>query len=182
MKMLRIIGGQHRGRRIRFESSHGLRPSLDHVREMVFNWLQWDIDGRGVLDLFAGSGAFGIEALSRGASFASFVESHRASYERLRDNIALLNLADQSQIYPCAFTPHLKLQQNSFDLVFLDPPYDSPLLPQACQWLDANHILNDGALIYIEAPARADLAFLPSAWKKIKFKKGKRSLHGLWQA
>lgn len=181
-KSLRIIGGEHRGRKIAFKVSAKLRPSLNHVREMVFNWLQWDIAGAKVLDLFAGSGAFGLEALSRGASYASFVECERDSAQLLQENIELIGYKHASQIYSRAFSKHWALPEADFDLVFLDPPYQSSLLKDSCEWLVRGGYLNAGAQIYIEAPRSMDLSFIPGHWERLKFKMLKRSVHGIWVA
>lgn len=179
-KSLRIIGGEHRGRKIGFNATPNLRPSLDHIREMVFNWLQWDIADARVLDLFAGSGAFGIEALSRGARLASFVESNRVAADLLHQNIHALGYESRCHVYSQAFSTRLCLAEARFDLVFLDPPYQSSLLQQSCEWLVEGDYLSDGAYIYIEGPSQLDLSFIPMSWQRVKFKKVKRSLHGIW--
>ena len=121
---VRIIAGEFKGRRIKTPASDKVRPTGDRVREAWFNILQGSIEGARVLDLFAGSGALGFEALSRGAASVDFVEQHTASLATIRDNAASLNVADQVTIHrtdAMRFTE--RLQAGSYDLAFADPPY-----------------------------------------------------------
>lgn len=163
---LRIIGGQWRGMRITFPPLPALRPSPDRVRETLFNWLQPVIAGARCLDLFAGSGALGIEALSRGASHVDFVDSEPAIGRHLQETLQRLDAAngvariadalkflDQGQTDGC------------YDVVFLDPPYASDVLLQVCNKLVAGDWLARGALIYVECAADKPLPQLPAAWQ-----------------
>ena len=121
---VRIIAGEFKGRRIKTPASDKVRPTGDRVREAWFNILQGSIEGARVLDLFAGSGALGFEALSRGAAAVDFVEQHTASLATIRDNAASLNVADQVTIHrtdAMRFTE--RLQAGAYDLAFADPPY-----------------------------------------------------------
>src|SRR5690606_23249515 len=131
-QQLRIIGGQWRSRRLRFPAIDGLRPTLDRIRETVFNWLQFDVEGARVLDAFAGSGALGFEALSRGAKEVILLEKHPAAALQLTDNLQLLE-ARNAQVW--AGDALLWLEQNPepFDLVFLDPPFHQNLLQPAIE-------------------------------------------------
>ncbi len=140
-RVLRIIGGTWRGRKLRFPASAAIRPTPDRVRETLFNWLGARTPGARALDLFAGSGALGLEALSRGASV------ERAD--------ALRYLAGEAR---------------PFDLVFLDPPFASELLSEAARMLEERHWLGSGALIYVECAARAGLPPLPASWRPLKAK------------
>ncbi|MCW9078602.1 MAG: 16S rRNA (guanine(966)-N(2))-methyltransferase RsmD, partial [Gammaproteobacteria bacterium] len=119
---VRIIGGRHRGRRLHFSPGRGLRPTPDRVRETLFNWLQADIRGARCLDLFAGSGALGLEALSRGAAFLCAVEQNRTAAQRLRDNITLLHEESAAEVVQGDALRVLKTPpERPFDIVFLDP-------------------------------------------------------------
>ena len=121
---LRIIGGRHRGRRLQFNPGRGLRPTPDRVRETLFNWLQRDIQGARCLDLFAGSGALGLEALSRGAAEVVFVERQRTAAEQIRRHLDLLGETSRGTVRR---QDALRLLQDApeqrFDIVFVDPPF-----------------------------------------------------------
>jgi 16S rRNA (guanine966-N2)-methyltransferase len=144
---LRIIGGQWRSRRIRFASAPGLRPTPDRVRETLFNWLGQTLEGLRCLDLFAGSGALGFEAASRGAVSVTMVERDAAALRALRDNAALLN-ATQLVIVAGDGLEYVKTTPQRFDIVFLDPPFASDLAAAALALLPPR--LNEGALVYVE--------------------------------
>ena len=163
-QQLRIIGGEWRSRRLRFPAVDGLRPTMDRVRETIFNWLQFDVAGARVLDAFAGSGALGIEALSRGAKDVVFLEKHPKAAIQLKDNLGSLN-ATHAQVW--AGDALLWLQQNPqpFDLVFLDPPFGKNLLQPA---IDALTLL-PGALIYTEYETALAPAW-PANWQERKSK------------
>jgi len=168
-RVLRIIGGKHRGRRLRFPPGVEIRPTPDRVRETLFNWLQPRISGARVLDLFAGSGALGLEALSRGAAHVTFVEKDRraaAAIDALarewQEPGATVETADAlAWLVRAAVTP-------PFDIVFLDPPYDAELLSAAAAALAAGGRLAPEARIYVEHRARVPLAGLPDGWRSIR--------------
>jgi 16S rRNA (guanine966-N2)-methyltransferase len=135
---LRIIGGAWRSRRIAFDADPkiGLRATPDRVRQTVFDWLAPVIDGALCLDLFAGSGALGLEALSRGASHCTFIDTGRAQVQDIRSALALLKAGDrattvQADALRWLHAPTLASGTQGFDVVFLDPPFDSTLLAQA---------------------------------------------------
>lgn len=168
---LRIIGGLWRSRVIDFPDTPGLRPTPNRVRETVFNWLQFDLAGAACLDLFAGSGALGLEALSRGAAHATLVESHAAACVALRDNVRKLGAAAevvQSDVmrYLAGTAPPL----HAVDIAFLDPPFGQGLVVECCRLLEARDWLKPSALIYIEAERRLDLSALPAAWQALRSK------------
>lgn len=149
---VRIIGGEWRSRRISFPDRDGLRPSADRVRETLFNWLGQDLAGQRCLDLFAGSGALGLEALSRGAACVVMVEKSRSVCEALRRNAAVLG-AKNLQLH-CADALEFATAAASdaaarFDLVFLDPPFHSTLLAQALPLVAP--LLRPGARVYLES-------------------------------
>ena len=147
---LRIIGGEWRRRRIRFPSEPGLRPTPDRIRETLFNWLGPRVVGSCTLDLFAGSGALGLEALSRGAGHVDFVERSRAVAAALRDNLELLGAAERAEVFQAAALAWLESAAGPYDLVFLDPPFDSGLAPLALERLVARALLSPGHRIYLE--------------------------------
>jgi 16S rRNA (guanine966-N2)-methyltransferase len=151
---VRIIGGEWRSRRIIFPDRDGLRPSADRVRETLFNWLGQNLGGQCCLDLFAGSGALGFEALSRDAASVVMVEKSRSVCEALRRNADALG-AKNLQLH-CAdaleFATAAALDAAArFDLVFLDPPFHSTLLAQALPRLVP--LLRPGARVYLESAA-----------------------------
>ena len=161
---LRIIGGDFRGRRLNFPDGRGLRPTADRVRETLFNWLQGQLYGRRVLDLFAGSGALGIEALSRGAAELVFVEQARPAAQQLRDNLALLQAESRAQVQQRDALQWLNAAEGSFDLVFLDPPFADRLLLKTTQLLESRGLLAEHAWIYLEQDSAHKWPELPANW------------------
>lgn len=165
---VRIIAGQCRGRRISFPAVVGLRPTGDRLRETLFNWLTAELRGARCLDLFAGSGALGLEAASRGASEVILLELNNTAARILSDNIDLLGLKSARVFNADALN---WLQQNAsdskpFDIIFIDPPFDSTLLADAITALtQPSTLLAQDAMIYIEAPARHNLDFMPDSWQ-----------------
>ena len=157
---LRIIGGVWRSRRIRFPGDPGLRPTPDRVRETLFNWLGPWVEGRRVLDLFAGSGALGLEALSRGAAEAVFVERSRVAADALRANATALGASGATVVCNEAldFLRRERREEGGFDLVFIDPPYASDLARPALERLLSGHILREGGYVYLEQGDHARIA------------------------
>ena len=160
---LRIIGGEWRSRRIRFPGLKGLRPTPDRVRETLFNWLAAEVAGSRCLDLFAGSGALGLEALSRGAASVTFIEREREAADRLRETATHLAPGRVAVLHADALA-WLGGASQPFDIVFLDPPFDSGLLPVAMRALESGGWLAPNARIYLEGPARAGPPALPDDW------------------
>ncbi|MHB8345812.1 MAG: 16S rRNA (guanine(966)-N(2))-methyltransferase RsmD [Acidiferrobacterales bacterium] len=163
---LRIIGGNWRSRRLRVVPSEGLRPTPDRVRETLFNWLQPWIDGAACLDLFAGSGALGLEALSRGAARAVLVERNPEAIAALRLNVTDLN-ASGAEIAAADCTDYLLGTARSFDIVFLDPPYRSGQLAGCCALLAGRGWVRPGGLVYLEAPGGQE-PVLPDGWTLVR--------------
>lgn len=156
---MRIIGGAWRSRLIAFPQRPGLRPTPDRVRETLFNWLGQELTGRTCLDLFAGSGALGFEALSRGAARVVMVESDRRALEALRANAARLGAANNLEVAAADALQFLRSDRRAFDLIFLDPPYGSDILPGALSGLESH--LAGGGMAYVESGEALDL---PSGW------------------
>lgn len=165
---LRIIGGKWRGRRL-FVPSH-VRPTPDRIRETLFNWLSPVIVGAHCLDAFAGSGALGIEALSRGAKTVVFVDSADSSVKAIQN--MLLNLkASEGYAYQANVPHDLKKEFFSFNIVFLDPPYRENLLIPTCIFLEENAYLANPSYIYLEAARLIHHNELPPNWRIIKNQK-----------
>jgi len=163
---IRLISGQWRGRRLPVHDSQGLRPTTDRVRETVFNWLMHDVAGANCLDLFAGSGALGLECLSRGASRVQFVESDIRVAERLKSNLLVLNGEDTARLDTINALEYLSSQPGkAYDVVFLDPPFQSSLLRQAIELLNTNNWLADKALVYVEQSSKEPAVAVPINWQ-----------------
>ncbi|UCH48362.1 MAG: 16S rRNA (guanine(966)-N(2))-methyltransferase RsmD [Betaproteobacteria bacterium] len=145
---VRIIGGQWRRRLLRFPSSADLRPTPDRVRETVFNWLGQSLEGKHCLDLFAGSGALGFEAASRGARQVVMVEHDRVACAALLANVEALR-AGNIEVHCRDALSFLDSDQRTFDVVFFDPPYRQGLLPQLLAKIGPH--LAAGAVVYLEA-------------------------------
>ena len=173
---LRIIGGEWGGRKLRFPDAPNLRPTPDRVRETVFNWLAPIIHGARCLDLFAGSGALGLEALSRGAAFTTFVDNHKKVIQALHSHLDLLKANDRAEVLNfdgINFLSHdnfINTEARVYDVVFLDPPYHLDLMEKVVPLLEENKCLADNAILYLEIEKRQSLPELPVNWKKIKEK------------
>ena len=166
----RIIAGEWRGRRLDFPSTEDLRPSPDRVRETLFNWLQPNMHGAQCLDLFAGSGALGFEALSRGAGKVIFVDSQRACCAALEANRDLLEVNTRCSIFQGDGQHYLAQLEKPFDLIFLDPPYQAGLLQPAMATIAEKGLLAAGGRVYLETEAR-QAPVLPDSWKLLRSKR-----------
>ncbi len=160
---LRLVGGAWRSRRLRVPAGPDLRPTPDRVRETLFNWLGPRVEGSRVLDLFAGSGALGLEALSRGAAEAVFVDTSRTAVRALEANIALLGAASATVLCMDAGR-YLARGGEAFDLVFVDPPYASGRVRPALEQLLDTHRVKPGGYVYIEENAGNE-APLADSWR-----------------
>ena len=170
LSTIRIIAGQWRGRKIPVAEIEGLRPTGDRIRETLFNWLDAEIDGARCLDLFAGSGVLGLEALSRGAGQVVALDSSRVAVNALNEAAKLLNTS-ALQVMQMDAVQWLKSKPaGSFDLVFIDPPFQAGLLDESLALLAASNSLTAGALIYIERDRNDDPPQLPAGWQVHKDK------------
>ncbi|HXE41102.1 MAG TPA: 16S rRNA (guanine(966)-N(2))-methyltransferase RsmD [Azonexus sp.] len=149
MNTVRIIGGQYRRRVLKFPDSEGLRPTPDRVRETLFNWLGQELDGWHCLDLFAGSGALGFEAASRGAARVVMVEQSPKVLAALRENAEILQNPREVEIIRADALQYLTSPKAKFDLIFLDPPYKKGWIPRLEPLLPG--VLNEDGAIYVEA-------------------------------
>lgn len=155
---LRIIGGYWRGRKLRFPDVEGLRPTPDRVRETLFNWLQGLTLEEDCLDLYAGSGACGLEALSRGAGHVTFVDASALATSAIRSHLSAVQ-SDRGEVLTCTARHFLSTAlattagNRKFGLVFMDPPFAAGLLASDCVALEASGLLKPGAHIYLESGA-----------------------------
>lgn len=147
---MRVITGSARGRRLKTPQGNAVRPTADSVKEAVFNIISSDIEGRRVLDLFAGTGQLGIEALSRGASHAVFTDSSRDSVRLIRENISTCGFEGVSEVHLTDAVSFLS-SCGKFDVVFIDPPYDSGLYGEVYRNINLFDILTEGGIIITES-------------------------------
>jgi 16S rRNA (guanine966-N2)-methyltransferase len=148
---IRITGGSLKGKKIPFDFKNSLRPTSSKLREVLFNWLQFEIQNFQCLDLFAGTGALGIEALSRGADKTIFIESNKKNYMALKNSLLELNLKSQSMLLFKDGLAWIKENDLSvFDLIFLDPPFDNNYETKVLEILCKNKDLKSSCKIYIE--------------------------------
>jgi 16S rRNA (guanine966-N2)-methyltransferase len=166
---LRIIGGNWRSRTILFADAPGLRPTPGRVRETLFNWLQYNIVGKNCLDLYAGSGALGFEAASRGAKSVVQVENNAQACLSLRQNTTALS-AHQVKNVQADVLAFLAGAAAAFDVVFIDPPFTKAMAVETCLALENNGWLNPQAKIYVETERTLTLAGLPNNWRLLKHK------------
>lgn len=175
---VRLIGGSHRGRWVGFPDVAGLRPSADRIRETLFNWLQPRIEGAVCLDLFAGSGAIGFEALSRGAGRVMMVEREARVVTALRQNQEALAL-DRLEIIQADALTWLTACRTRFDLIFLDPPFAGHFLPDLLPLLVRQDMLNIGAAVYFEMDSTEPFPDLPAGLEPLREKRAGQVRYGL---
>lgn len=149
MNSVRIVGGEFRRRVLRFPDSEGLRPTPDRVRETLFNWLGQELDGWQCLDLFAGSGALGFEAASRGAGRVVMIEKSPRVLAALHQNHELLHTPKAVEIVHGDAIQYLSSVRSKFDLIFVDPPYRKGWIPRLAPLL--GNMLDENGAIYVEA-------------------------------
>lgn len=160
---IRIIGGQWRGRKLPVPDSPGLRPTTDRVRETLFNWLAPSMVDAHCLDCFAGSGALGLEALSRYAASATLIEMDRAVSQQLQKNLATLK-ASNGKVLNANTLNVLAQPGTPHNVVFVDPPFRKGLLDETLSLLEKNGWLADDALIYVESEVENGLPAMPASW------------------
>lgn len=168
---LRIIGGRYRGRRLPVPAQTGLRPTGDRIRETLFNWLAPVIEGAHCLDLFAGSGALGFEAASRGAAEVVMVDRAAPVVRILEANAKLLGARALRVVHGDALQWLQGPCDRTFDIVLLDPPFASGLLQPTCDLLARHRWLGSRGLVYLETPAQDELPVLPATWELLRDKR-----------
>jgi len=158
---MRIIAGKRKGAKLFALSGEHTRPTLDRVKEAVFNIIQNYFPCARVLDLFAGSGGMGIEALSRGAEFAAFVDNDRAAAEVISKNLAHTKFDGDSEVFCGDWLNFIKSTRHKFDIIFLDPPYNQGYLAKAAEAVKDYEILNSGGIIVTESAVGNDPCVVP---------------------
>jgi 16S rRNA (guanine966-N2)-methyltransferase len=183
---LRIIGGQWRGRKLAIADVDGLRPTGDRIRETLFNWLQGDIVERHCVDLFAGSGALGLECLSRGAAKVFLLEKHPVAVKQLRQHCDRLD-ASNGKVIECDVLEWIESVSNNtekniapIDIAFVDPPFAANLWATVIDKLESSGILSPTAIIYIESP-KEQVITTPSHWALMKEKRTGQVCYRLFQ-
>ena len=172
---LRIIGGAFRNRPIRSPKGEQTRPTLAITRKAVFDILQSKIEESSFLDIFAGSGAMGLEALSRGASFSTFIDRHPHAIRCIEENLHLLEVEDRGTVLPLDALTALKkcaAREKSFDIVYIDPPYQEKktkgnLLVDILQYLDESPLVPVGGIIFAEEAVPGHLLTNPIPWRRL---------------
>ena len=166
---MKIISGKYKGRVLKGFDITGTRPTMDRVKESLFGTIQSYVPGSVVLDLFAGSGNLGIEALSEGASFAYLVDSNSKAIKVIKENINNIGITDIEVIHS-DYKEALKYFNNKFDLIFLDPPYNTDYIEKSIKLIEDNNLLNDDGIIVCESDI-IDKIIYSDVFKKVKEKK-----------
>lgn len=186
--VVKIIGGEWRSRRIRFETNASIKPTPSRVRETLFNWLAPTIDNAYCLDLFAGSGALGLEALSRGAEWVGFVERSHLIARTLQRHVQQLNATNRSYVYRQSYQELNEAQLTStvsalkpIDIIFLDPPFKQNMLLESLDWIAAQSFVSPNVYIYMEYESELTLpASFSANWQMYREQQAGRVRYGLW--
>ena len=165
---MRVISGSARGRRLKELQGMDTRPTTDKVKESLFNIIQFEIEGRKVLDLFAGTGQLGIEALSRGAAHGTFVEARRDAIALVRDNLKTVGFDQMARVHQGDALSFLSSCREKFDVIFLDPPYQTDLLDRCMEAIVLFDILNEHGIMVCESAADRILPSLPTEYQMSK--------------
>ena len=180
--VVRIISGCFRGRKLPVLDAQGLRPTTDKNKEMLFSWLMAYTSNAKCLDAFAGSGGLGFEALSRYAKSCTFIELDKTVAKNVAANIQLLGLsALQAKIIQGNTLDTLNNLSESYQLIFLDPPFNQNLLPQTIESIDAKKLLAEEGVIYIECVAQGIPYIVPENWQMLKEKRSTQILARVYQ-
>ena len=165
---MRVITGRARGVALKTPQGQLTRPTADRVKEALFSVIQFDVPGKAVLDLFGGTGQLGIEALSRGASRAVFVDAQDSACRLIRENLRRTGLSDQAQVVKSDYLSYLQRCRESFGLIFLDPPYAEVFLENALKQIAEIDILQSGGIIVTERPLGKELCVEPEGYERSK--------------
>ncbi len=152
---MRVITGEARGRRLTTLEGEDVRPTTDKVKEGIFNIIQFDVPGANVLDLFAGSGQLGIEAISRGANHCSFVDASKRSLDVVRENLKACGFEKKASVFSGSAESFVQLTRETFDIALLDPPYRKHLIDEVLPF--AAQKMSDGGIIVCETSAEEEL-------------------------
>ena len=170
---MRVISGTARGRKLREPVGMDIRPTTDMVKESVFNIIQFDLEGRRVLDLFAGTGQLGIEAKSRGAAYVTFVDASQKSIGLVKENVAVCKIVEGVEIIRSDSIAFLE-RCGKYDVIFVDPPYDSSLLDDALEKIIEFDILRENGIILCESKAQRQIDNIRPPYRiKKEYKYGK---------
>lgn len=181
---LRIIGGRWRSRKIEFPAGDGLRPTGDRIRETLFNWLQNEIVGARCLDLFAGSGILGLEALSRGAERCTFIDNYEPACRSLLQQLLKLEVGpSEAAVIRSDALSWLRSTQTpeNYDLVFVDPPFSLDITDRCLKLLEASSVLANDALIYLEIGRTQTDTAIPANWQQIRHKSSGQVRYSLYR-
>ena len=154
---IRIIGGRHKSYRIVFKATPALRPTTDRAKETLFSWLHFELENKSCLDLFAGTGSLGLEALSRGAQHATFVEKDKTLYKNILKNVDHLGYKNNVQAMCSDSFKWLKTNKRKFDYIFLDPPFDQFDYKNLLREIYKSNIVNEGGKVFLETSKNTEL-------------------------
>ena len=178
----RIIGGSLRGSKLPFKENRSIRPTEGKTKETLFNWLLNDLEGKTCLDMFAGTGSLGIEALSRGAKEVVFVEKQKKLADSLKANLKRLQVYSSSQVLNAnAFSIDFDNLPYKFDLLFLDPPFRENLIQRSLDFIKCNNLLSPKALIYLECETELKLTKITEGLNLLKESKGGQTQYCLYE-
>jgi len=173
---MRVVSGSARGRRLETPRGNDIRPTSDMIKESIFNIIQFDVPHTHVLDLFAGTGQLGIEALSRGAKSCVFVDGAQEALSLVRKNVETVGFSDVSEIHRADALAYLS-RCGKFDIIFADPPYNTNLLEEILQKIVAFDILNESGIIVCESPTELTLPELSPPYRlRREYKYGKKKI------
>ena len=153
---MRVITGTARGRKLKELTGMEVRPTTDRVKEAIFSIIQFEVEGRRVLDLFAGTGQMGIEALSRGAAHCTFVDLRRESVQLVKENLAHTELTGRAEVVQSDYLAYLTRSRETFDVVFLDPPYGEEIIKKALQTITRIDKISENGIIICESSSGFD--------------------------
>jgi len=168
-RMMRIISGSRRGTVLFSPVTDKTRPTTDRVRENIFNIIRFNLPGAKALDLFSGSGGMGIEALSQGAQSCVFVDCEKAATDIIKKNLEKTRLTDVSKVVRASFDAYINSTRDTFDIIFLDPPYHKNLIYEAMKLIKNKGLDNDGCLFVLECDSDEEVK-LPSGYEIIREK------------
>ena len=179
----RIIGGSLKGSKLPYRKNKSIRPTENKTKETLFNWLLNDLKGKTCLDMFAGSGSLGIEALSRGAEKVVFIEKQKSQSDSLKTNLNRLNVDHYSHVLNGnAFSIDFNNLPYQFDLIFIDPPFRENLIQRSLNLITSKNILSPKGLIYLECEAELELEEITADLKLIKRSKGGQAHFYLYES